>query len=91
MTEIQKRELWALIRDAQRYREIRKHRKNGDPELGIPFAMGWNNDEDGKLTGQAIYIREGELDDNLDEVLHNQNIFPDEIYDRLLTSTNETL
>lgn len=79
-----KDELWGLIRDAQRYRELRKHRNRGYPEKGIPFAVGWNTDDDGKPTDQQFYVREGELDNMVDEVLHNQNIYPGELYDRLL-------
>lgn len=79
-----KEELWGLVRDAQRYRELRKHRPQGVPQKGIPFAMGWQIDDDEKFTYETIYIREGELDYTVDQVLEGQNIFPGDEYDRLL-------
>ena len=82
-----KDELWDLIRDAHRYRELRRYRPNGVPQISLPFAMGWQIDEDEKFTGEAIYIREGELDDTVDNVLHDQNIFPGDTYDRLLNGS----
>lgn len=84
LPEALKTELFGLIRDAQRYRELRKHRNRGYPEKGFPFVVGWNNDEEGNTTDEQIYIREGELDHTVDEVLSNQNIFPGDMYDRLL-------
>lgn len=79
-----KSELWSLIQDAHRYRELRKMRPQGYPQKGIPFAVGWQIDDDEKFTDETIYLREGELDDTVDRVLEGQNIFPGEDYDRLL-------
>lgn len=77
-------ELWDLVRDALRYRELRKHRNRGYPEKGVPYAMGWNCDDEGNTTDETFYIREGELDTMLDEVLSDQNIFTGDHVDRLL-------
>lgn len=77
-------ELYNLVRDAYRYRELRKHVNRGYPQPGIPFAMGWVTDDGEKLTGDAYYIREGELDSAMDEVLDAQGVDPGDIYDRLL-------
>lgn len=79
-----KDELWGLIRDAQRYRELRKYRPQGVPQKGIPFAMGWQIDSDENITDETFYIREGELDYMVDEILADQNIFPGDEEDRLL-------
>lgn len=90
MSTKNEQELLGLIRDGLRYRELRKHRNRGYPESGIPFAMGWNTDEEGNPTTEAIYVREGELDSMVDDVLHNQDIFPGDVCDRLLEGLNET-
>lgn len=84
MTEALKTELWGLIRDAQRYRELRKHRNRGYPEEGVPFVMDWEQNEDETYTGSHYYIREGEMDDACDRVLETQDIYPGDTYDRLL-------
>ena len=84
LPQAMKDELWGLIRDAQRYRELRKYRPQGVPQISLPFVMGWQIDEDENFTNEAIYIREGELDDTVDNVLHDQNIYPGDTYDRLL-------
>lgn len=83
MTELET-ELWGLIRDAQRYRELRKHRNRGYPEQGVPFVMDWDKEEDETYNGYHFYIREGEMDAACDRVLELQDIDPDDTYNRLL-------
>lgn len=83
MTDLET-ELWGLIRDAQRYRELRKHRNRGYPEQGVPFVVDWTQDDNEAYTGEQYYVREGEMDSACDRVLESQNIDPDDTYNRLL-------
>lgn len=63
-----------LIRDALRYRELRKHVNRGYPKPGVPYVCGWDQEDDGS-PGAPLYIREGELDDAMDEVFGASDIW----------------
>lgn len=66
--------LHGLIRDALRYRELRKHINRGFPKPGVPYVCGWERDDDGAI-GEPCYIREGELDDAMNEVFDASDVW----------------
>ena len=66
--------LHGLIRDALRYRELRKHVNRGFPMPGVPYVCGWDRDDNGTI-GDPCYIREGELDAAMDDAFDASDVW----------------
>lgn len=80
-------DIHSLIRDALRYRELRKNRNRGYPQPGYPYVVGWQAEEDDPKTFDEIgHIRERELDDVMDNVLDHDGFDPDLVFNALVAA-----
>lgn len=87
-------DIHSLIRDALRYRELRKNRNRGYPQPGYPYVVGWEAEENNPNAFNEIgHIRERELDDAMDDVLDRDGFDVDVIFNALVTAgvVNERL
>lgn len=80
-------DIHSLIRDALRYRELRKNRNRGYPQPGCPYVVGWQvHENDPESFDEIGHIRERELDDAMDDVLDRDGFDPDTIYNALVAT-----
>lgn len=82
-------DLHNIVRDALRYRELRKHRNRGYPQRGIPYVCGWGHMDEERGLVDIGHIREGQLDSDMDELFEQLDLF-DEV-DKLVVEITQEL